>query len=271
MTNTHSVDSLRELNAKLLAEIVELRKENAEIPDLKRKLAEFESEKVELKARLAEALSQAVEESKRRDAEIAELKTRIEELEKCKVDSSAENVRRDVEFAKLKAEVVKLAEGAQARDGNEESKQPAQDISSEVIVNVPSTIIDQCNKGFQRDQVTFPPSCSSDSTEIILPSTSLMSLEESISGERGCVVITPDNSSEVSEFSDSKTVEILQDQQQNKEVRSHKKKEVENIVQDVFDFIVDESDKNHMTKFSITGREENSVALNNIARLYEDA
>ncbi|CAG8728231.1 1878_t:CDS:1, partial [Ambispora leptoticha] len=116
------------------------------------KLAEFESERVELKARLSEALSQAVEESKRRDAENAELKTRIEELEKCKVDSSAENVRRDVEFAELKAEVVKLAEGAQARDGNEESKQPIQDISPEVIVNVPSTNIDQCSKGFQRDQ-----------------------------------------------------------------------------------------------------------------------
>ena len=59
-----SIDSLRELNAKLLAEIAELRKENAkiselkkenadlkdknaEIPDLKRKLVEFESKKVE--------------------------------------------------------------------------------------------------------------------------------------------------------------------------------------------------------------------------------
>ena len=46
MTNSHSIDSLRELNAKLLVEIAELRKA------LKRKLAEFESEKVELKARL---------------------------------------------------------------------------------------------------------------------------------------------------------------------------------------------------------------------------
>jgi hypothetical protein len=123
MANTHSIDSLRQLNAKHLAEIAALRKENAEIPDLKRKLAEFESEKVELKARLAEALSQAVEESKRRGAENAELKIRIEELEKCKVDSSAENVRRDVEFAELKAEVVKLAEGAQAmRRANSQPK-----------------------------------------------------------------------------------------------------------------------------------------------------
>ncbi|KAF0555156.1 hypothetical protein F8M41_017922 [Gigaspora margarita] len=155
MTNAHSVDSLRELNAKLLAEIIELREENAKIPDLKRKLAEFESEKVELKARFAEALSQAVEESKRCDAENAELKTRIEGLEECKVDSSVENVRRDVEFAELRAEVVKLAEGAQTRDGNEERKQPTQDISPEVIVNVPSTIINQCNKGFKGTRSLF--------------------------------------------------------------------------------------------------------------------
>ncbi|CAG8729836.1 13251_t:CDS:2, partial [Funneliformis caledonium] len=71
-------------------------------------------------------------------------------------------------------------------------------------------------------------------TETVPPSTSLISLEES---------------------SDSKTVEILQDQQENKEARSHKKKEVENIVQDVFDFTVDKSDKNHMTNFSLTAQD----------------
>ncbi|RHZ44424.1 hypothetical protein Glove_726g7 [Diversispora epigaea] len=255
MLNTQSNDSLRELNAKLLVKIVELRKKNAEIPDLKRKLAEFESERVELKARLAEALNQAVEESKRRDAENAKLKTKIEELEKCKVDSSAENVRCDVEFA----EVVKLAKGAQARDDNEGSKQPTQDISPKVIVNVPSNIIDQCNKGFQRDQVTFPPSCVSDQKsskdrkmDTFLDDAHKKSVSNGIRRinfwRAGGVVIIPNNSSDVSEFSDSKTVEILQDQQQNKEVRSHKKKEVENIVQD-----------------------ENSDVLNNIACLYEDA
>src|SRR6266540_2690250 len=111
MASTHFINLLRQLNAKLLAKIKELRKENAEISDFKRKLAKFESEKVELKVRLAEALRQAVEESKRHNAENAKLKTKIEELEKCKVDSLAENVRRDVEFAELRAKVVKLAEG----------------------------------------------------------------------------------------------------------------------------------------------------------------
>ena len=36
-SNMQSIDSLRELNAKLLAEIAELRKENAEIPELREK------------------------------------------------------------------------------------------------------------------------------------------------------------------------------------------------------------------------------------------
>ncbi|POG64781.1 hypothetical protein GLOIN_2v1671980, partial [Rhizophagus irregularis DAOM 181602=DAOM 197198] len=56
-----STDSLRELNAKLLAEIAKLRKENAEIPELREK--------------------QIIEENARRDSENAELKSRVGELE----------------------------------------------------------------------------------------------------------------------------------------------------------------------------------------------
>jgi len=130
MSNTQSNDSLRELNAKLLAEISELRKKfaeikvendelkdkNTEIPELRRKFAEIETERTELKAKIAELLKQGVEENKRRDAENAKLKIRIKELEKNKADSSAENVRRDVEITEIKAEIVKL------RDNNEENK-----------------------------------------------------------------------------------------------------------------------------------------------------
>ena len=53
------IDSLRELNAKLLAEIAELRKkfaeikgENAEIPKLRKKVAEDEVEKMKLRQEL---------------------------------------------------------------------------------------------------------------------------------------------------------------------------------------------------------------------------
>jgi hypothetical protein len=71
-----SNDSLRELNAKLLTEIAKLRKENTEIPELREKLlrfAEVEAENARLK--------QIIEENVRCDAENAELKSRVGELE----------------------------------------------------------------------------------------------------------------------------------------------------------------------------------------------
>src|SRR3954449_3413924 len=111
LSNMQSIDSLRELNSKLLAEITELRNvnaelkdKNAEIPDLKRKFAEIESEKVELKARIAELLRQAVEESKRRDVENAELKARIEELEKNKTVTT----KLESENAKFRDRITKV-------------------------------------------------------------------------------------------------------------------------------------------------------------------
>ncbi|RIA85732.1 hypothetical protein C1645_741356 [Glomus cerebriforme] len=90
-----SIDSLSELNAKLLAEIAELRKKfaeikvendelkdkNAEIPDLRRKFAEIEAEKAELRARIARLLRQAVKENKMRDAKVEELEQKNSELE----------------------------------------------------------------------------------------------------------------------------------------------------------------------------------------------
>ncbi|PKB93568.1 hypothetical protein RhiirA5_440926, partial [Rhizophagus irregularis] len=63
-----STDSLRELNAKLLAEIAKLRKENAEIPELREKLLRF----AEVEAENAK-LRQIIEENARRDSENAEL------------------------------------------------------------------------------------------------------------------------------------------------------------------------------------------------------
>jgi len=64
----------------------------------------IDAEIAELKRRNAEFLRANKEYNERRDAENAKLKARIEELEKNKEDSSAENVRRDVEIAEIKAE-----------------------------------------------------------------------------------------------------------------------------------------------------------------------
>ena len=73
------IDSLRELNSKLLAEIAELRKENANIPDLREKVAEDEVEKMkELKARTDE-LEKTISHY---SVEIGKLNVIIVELEK---------------------------------------------------------------------------------------------------------------------------------------------------------------------------------------------
>src|SRR4051794_39506050 len=124
--------------------ITELEAENS---GLRNKLSVSDAEIAELKRRNIEFLRANKEYNERRDAENAKLKARIEELEKNKEDSSAENVRRDVEIAEIKAEVVKLAEGAQARDNNEESKQltshQSEVISKEMISGYDQNTIDE--------------------------------------------------------------------------------------------------------------------------------
>src|SRR5436305_3719833 len=75
LSNMQSIDSLRELNFKFLAEIAELRKENAEIPELREKLLKF----AEVEAENAK-LRQIIEENAKRDAENAELKTEVARL-----------------------------------------------------------------------------------------------------------------------------------------------------------------------------------------------
>jgi hypothetical protein len=75
------ITELEAKNAKLEVENAELRKENTEIPDLRNKLSVFDAEIAELKRRNAETLRVNDEYNKRRDAENAKLKARIEELE----------------------------------------------------------------------------------------------------------------------------------------------------------------------------------------------
>src|SRR5438105_6291214 len=88
-SNMQSIDSLRELNSKLLAEIAELRKENAEIPELREKLLKF----AEVEAENAK-LRQIIEENAKRDAENAELKTEVARL------------RHDIEEIKQQTQVI---------------------------------------------------------------------------------------------------------------------------------------------------------------------
>ncbi|PKY14267.1 hypothetical protein RhiirB3_519470 [Rhizophagus irregularis] len=79
LSNMQSIESLGELNAKLLAENDELKDKNTEIPELRRKFAEIETERAKLKVRIAELLKQGVKENKRRDN--AELRDRVTKVE----------------------------------------------------------------------------------------------------------------------------------------------------------------------------------------------
>ena len=107
--------------------------ENAEIPELRKKFAELEAKNAEL----------VDENTKLRQ----ELRSRIKELEKSRTDTDVDNARRDVEIAEIKAEVVKLAEGAVAKDNNEENKEL---ISLEKVVNAPCSVADQPNNTEQK-------------------------------------------------------------------------------------------------------------------------
>ncbi|RHZ83005.1 hypothetical protein Glove_101g2 [Diversispora epigaea] len=91
MASTQSaIETLRELNSKHISQIVEPRKENAEIFELKKKFSEVETENIELKAENIK-LKQALEEHE----------FRFIKLEQNDKDTASEN-------AELKARVVKL-------------------------------------------------------------------------------------------------------------------------------------------------------------------
>src|SRR4051794_17238931 len=117
-----STDSLRELNSKLLAEIAELRKENAEIPELREKLLKFaEAENAKLK--------QIIEENARRDSENAELKSRVGELE--------------ARLALL--EQGSAVDGMALSFGQTQNDKEAMPVVTVPTVDVPDSVIDQLN------------------------------------------------------------------------------------------------------------------------------
>src|SRR5437763_13369006 len=83
--------------------IIELEAENAEIPDLRRKISEFDAERVDLRRKLSVS-----------DAEIAELKRSNNEFLRANKEY---NERRDAENAKLRATIEELkSENIEVRD-----------------------------------------------------------------------------------------------------------------------------------------------------------
>ncbi len=111
MSNTQSNDSLRKLNAKLLAEIAELRKkfveikiENDEVSKLRKKVAEDEVEKMKLRQELKVRTDELEKTISHYSVEIGKLNAKIVKLEKYKsaiTKLESENAEFRVRFTKL--------------------------------------------------------------------------------------------------------------------------------------------------------------------------
>ena len=111
-----STDSLRELNAKLLVEITELRKENAEIPELREKLlkfAEVEAEKVKLRRELEAKNDELYKTIADFSSKIGKLNAEIVELKKDKTAIT----KLESEHAEFRDRVTKV-EQRQMHDDN---------------------------------------------------------------------------------------------------------------------------------------------------------
>jgi septal ring factor EnvC (AmiA/AmiB activator) len=103
-----TMDSLRELNTRLLAEIAELRKENAKIPELEKKLLKFAKIELnflsQLKARSDELEKTIADYS----VKIGKLNAIIVELEKTNAVITTKVTKLESENVELKAEIAKL-------------------------------------------------------------------------------------------------------------------------------------------------------------------
>ncbi|RIA95208.1 hypothetical protein C1645_817054 [Glomus cerebriforme] len=102
-----TMDSLRELNTKLLAVISELRKENTEISELREKLlkfAEVEAEKMELRRELKARTDELEKTITDYSVKIGKLNAVIVKLEK----TNAVTTKLESENVELKAEIAKL-------------------------------------------------------------------------------------------------------------------------------------------------------------------
>ncbi|UZO01537.1 uncharacterized protein OCT59_012634 [Rhizophagus irregularis] len=113
----------------LLAEIAELKKENAEIPELREKLLKF----AEVEAENAK-LKQIIEENARRDSENAELKSRVGELE--------------ARLALL--EQGSAVDGMALSFGQTQNDKEAMPVVTVPTVDVPDSVIDQLNNEVER-------------------------------------------------------------------------------------------------------------------------
>ena len=221
------------------------------------------------------------------DAEIAELKRRNIEFLRANEEY---NERRDADNAKLRAENVEFRDRLTKVEQKQtlQSALTANDNSSNISSSNFNLVADQVPTVTHHEKPSVDTSLPEDKeTDAFLDEVHKKKVSDEIRQRNREKKLLRESSTKDSSGNVFTKVNPTSSVTQDKESRSHKKKEAENIVQDVFDFTMDGSEKNHMTEISLTGREENncqekiesrclaelscSDVLQNINCLYENA
>ncbi|CAG8839910.1 32648_t:CDS:2, partial [Gigaspora margarita] len=255
------LEVLKQRITELEAENGELREKNTKIRNLRFKLSVSDTEIAELKRRNADFLIVNREYNEKRDAKVKKLEQKNAELE--------------ARLAVVEKSYVVV--GGQPQNDKEAISEMLPEISA------PNNNADIKSSKDQKMDTFLDDAHKKSVSNAIRQRNREKKLLRKLS--------TKDLSGDVSLLSKPPASSVTQD----KESRSHRKKlEAESIMQDVFDFTMDGSEKKqlegalHMTEISLTGRKENncqekiesqeglaelssSDVLQNINRLYENA
>src|SRR6266498_4695280 len=256
---------------------------SSELELLRQRITELEAENAKLR--------QIIEENAKRDDENAEHKVRIEELEKNSADISAENAELKAELAKLRhdfdsSNLTRPQQSQHVTNIQNSCSVGEEDISLVTAVpqpdaeperhlasnDIPDPVIDQCVSIADNSNIKSMEEREMDAFlgEVYKKSVS----NEIRQRNREKKLLRESAIQDLSGVSNETTSSVAK----VKKSQSHKKREAENIVQDVFDFTATSApEKNHMTEISMTARHEKSDKdnppniLQNLACLIREA
>src|SRR5256714_698689 len=250
---------------------------SSELELLRQRITELEAKNTKLR--------QIIEENSKREAESAEHKVRIEELEKNSADISAENAELKAELAKLRHDFdsSNLTRPQQSQHVTNVQNSEKEDISLVTAVPQPDA---EPERHLASNDIPDPviDQCVSIAKQHVADNSDIKSMEERETDAFLGEVYKKSVSHDIRQRNREKKLlreSAIQDSSsvmKDKKSQSHKKREAENIVQDVFDFTATSApEKNHMTEISITAHHEKSDTdnppniLQNLACLIQEA
>ncbi|RHZ44306.1 hypothetical protein Glove_743g9 [Diversispora epigaea] len=231
----------------------------SEVDSLKQRIFELEVKKAELEAKNAELLKQVMEESTKRKAENIELKTRIEELEKNKIDTTNLKAEND----KLNARVVKLEQ-----------------LSNNITHELENSVLYETSSDISSN-ICAPPSKSKSlediETDNFLDTQSKKEVSNIMIKKNREKKLLRSNEAPAFQTQESHNTLPISDEDNSSEIllQSNVINGTENIAQVIADGIQDNilSDLNHVIEISATARRQNSdtISLLDLAQLFDKA